>query len=86
MRNSEDEQTTKKPKLTLDISTLFVNSTLNEKVDYKSIAILTQHAMESLLGGGVYKGSAQGTAMAATFEKDYNKMAPALFPSFAQTI
>ena len=30
--------------------------------------------------GGVYKGSAQGTAMAATFEKDYNKMAPALFP------
>ena len=41
--------------------------------------------MESLPGRGVYKG-AQGTAMAATFEKDYNKMALALLPSFAQTI
>ena len=30
MRNSEDEQTTKKPKLTSDISTLFVNSTLSQ--------------------------------------------------------
>ena len=57
---------------------------LNEKVDYKSIGV--PRNMESLPFGGVYKGSAQGTALAATFEKDYNKMAPVFFPSFMQTI